>query len=391
MARKSESKGDARGRNRPLRGALVGYGFISSQGHVPGYLQSARERGDVEIVAVADMTEARRLAAQQALPSARIYPDHRSLLAQEAGNLDFIDISTPPTVHARIAHDALDRGLHVFCEKPLATTLEDARSMLAHASRARRVLFPCHNYKHAGVVKAIREILSSGAIGRVQTVTLSTYRNTHAKGVAEWLPHWRRDRMLSGGGIAMDHGPHTFYLAFEWLASYPTSISARTITVDSDRYDTEDSFTATLTFPTGVASSFLTWKAGVRKVIYTIHGDRGAITVDDDDMQISVVKPPNGDPTASTKWTTERRSISSNWMDASHVTWFRSLFDEFKAAIDADDFVGKDALEAYLAVQLITTAYRSAALGGRDLPLATEFRSTETARAELESVRSDAE
>lgn len=372
MAKNPERKRNG-GRTGPLRGAVIGYGFISSQGHVPGYLRSARELGDVEIVAVADITEARRALASQALPSARIYSDYLELLDREAANLDFVDISTPPSVHARIAHAAFDRGLHVFCEKPLATSIEDARGLLLHASRARRVIFPCHNYKHAGVVKAIREVLDSGVIGRVQTITLATYRNTHAKGVEEWRPNWRRERTHGGGGIAMDHGAHTFYLAFDWFGAYPTSVSARTITTDSDRFDTEDSFTATLMFPSGMANAFLTWKAGVRKVIYTIHGDRGAITVDDDALQVAVMQGGNGGSTPQSSWRVDRRVIASDWMDASHVGWFNSLLDEFKTAIAKGDFVGKDALEAFLSVQLIHTAYRSASLGGRELPLPTDL------------------
>ncbi len=390
MARNADSNDIGRAK-RPLRGAVVGYGFISSQGHVPGYLRSARDRGDVEIVAVADSCEARRLRAHEALPSARIYSDHLALLDHEAEHLDFIDIATPPNVHARIAHDALDRGLHVFCEKPLATTFDDARSMLQHALRARAVIFPCHNYKHAGVVKAIRQVLNSGVIGRVQTVTLSTYRHTHAKGVSEWRPNWRRERSFSGGGIAMDHGPHTFYLAFDWLGAYPTAVTAKTIISDPSRFDTEDTFTATLTFPFGMANTFLTWKAGVRKVIYSIHGDRGAITVDDDDLQIAVLET-NGEAAPAGRWRVEKRSISSNWMDASHVTWFNSLFEEFKTAIAQRNYVGKDALEAYLAVQLITTAYRSAALGGRELPLAVELPAREVAPVAMrDSANADAE
>jgi predicted dehydrogenase len=363
---------------RPLRGAVIGYGFISSQGHVPGYLRSARDRGDVEIVAVADICEARRSLAQQALPCARIYNDHTTLLEREAAHLDFVDISTPPAAHARIAHDAFDRGLHVFCEKPLATTQEDARSMLQHAQRARRVIFPCHNYKHAGVIKAIRQVLNSGVIGKVHAATLCTYRHTHAKGVKEWRPDWRRDRSLSGGGIGMDHGAHTFYLAFDWLGGYPTAVTAKTLISEPTQHDTEDTFTATLTFPGGMASSFLTWKAGMRKVIYTIHGDRGAITVDDDDMQVAILET-NGESAPSGRWRVERRTISSNWMDASHVNWFNSLFDEFRAAIAQNDYVGKDATEAYLAIQLITSAYRSAALGGLEIQLASEFPSREIA------------
>jgi hypothetical protein len=57
-------------------------------------------------------------------------------------------------------------------------------------------------------------------------------------------------------------------------------------------------------------------------------------------------------------------------MDSSHVTWFNSLFDDFKGAIARGDFVGKDARESFLCVQLIATAYESARAGCQELPLA---------------------
>src|SRR6266852_4804594 len=119
---------------KPLRGAVVGYGFISSKGHVPAYLDRLRSRGDVEIVAIADICSARRSQARKDL-----------------------------------------RGVHVLCEKPLTPTLSEAASLLEHAARVRRVIFPCHNYKHAPVVKAIREILESGRSGQVRSITLNTF------------------------------------------------------------------------------------------------------------------------------------------------------------------------------------------------------------------------
>ena len=70
-----------------------------------------------------------------------------------------------------------------------------------------------------------------------------------------------------------------------------------------------------------------------------------------------------------TTWKFDRESIPSDWMDSSHVTWFNSLFDDFKGAIERRDFVGKEAREAFLCVQLITTAYASAREGCRELPL----------------------
>ena len=353
---------------KKLRGAVVGYGFIMDKGHVAAY----RQRPDVELVAIADVSADRRAAAAAAWPNARVYADHEALFAAEAGagRLDFVDIATPPSDHAAVTHAALDAGLHVLCEKPLAATIDEARAMLRHATRAERVIYPCHNYKHAPVIKAVRGVIESGRVGKVHLVTLQTFRDTHAKGVPGWRTDWRRERRYSGGGIAMDHGSHTFYLAFEWLRAYPTAITARSVAMGP--YDTEDDFSCSLRFPTGVASAHLSWNAGVRKVIYTLHGDRGAIRVEDDDIEVAVRERTPGSATeqATSSWRFEREAISSDWMDSSHVTWFNSLFDDFKGAIERKEFVGREAEEAFLCVQLISTAYASARDGSRELPLA---------------------
>jgi predicted dehydrogenase len=343
-----------------LRGAVIGYGFISATGHIPAYLKRSQALGDVEIVAVADISPLRRRLAREALPTARIYSDYRDLLHAEASRLDFVDISTPPCDHAVIAHAALTGGLHVLCEKPLTCTTEEARSLLDHAKRVERVVFPCHNYKHSPMVKAIREIIQSGRIGKVRSATLKTYRNTHARGVIEWNSRWRRESRYSGGGIAMDHGSHSFYLTFDWFGSYPTSVSAKMSNLEAGKYDTEDDFTAVLTFPTGLAHVYLTWRAGVRKIIYTIEGEKGAITMEDDDLQIETMNGVRD---------VERKSISSHWADASHESWFNALFDGFQNAIERGEFAGKEACESLLCIELINTAYRSAREGSRELPL----------------------
>jgi predicted dehydrogenase len=352
---------------KPLRGALIGFGFIAEKGHLPAYLahRSADDRRiGFAIEAIADVSEARRELARTLLPGVRVYEDAKSLLTAEADGLDFVDICTPPCDHAAIAHAALNRGLHVLCEKPLATSAHDAQGMLDHARRARRVLFPGHNYKHAPVVRAVREIVDAGKIGQVHLVTLDTFRTTHAKGVPEWQPDWRRVRRFSGGGIAMDHGSHTFYLAFDWLRAYPLSITAKMSHLAA--FDTEDNFSCTLTFPTGVAVAQLTWNAGMRKVVYTLHGDRGAVKIEDDDVVVTLKTSGTAAPE------TGRLSIASHWMDAGHAIWFASLYDQFVEAIDRKDWVGREAKEAYLCVQLIETAYASARSGCRELALATD-------------------
>ena len=321
-----------------------------------------RANSEFEIVAVADVCAARRELAARALPHARIYADHESLLLHEAHRLDFVDITAPPYVHVPIARAALESNVHVLCEKPLATGVEGARALCALAEHRHRVLFPSHNYKHAPVIQAVRDALSTGLIGQVRMVTLATFRNTHARGVKEWNEHWRRQRKFSGGGIAMDHGSHTFYLAFEWLRSYPSSIVARMNA--SDAGDTEDNFSAVLTFPTGIATAQLSWTAGVRKVIYTVHGDHGALRVEDDDIELSVLHP--GPPT---RWERSTRSVSSAWMDASHVGWFGSLFRSFARAMDEHRWVSSDTEDAVHCIEVIGAAYSSAAAHSREQAL----------------------
>lgn len=339
------------GGGRKRRGGLVGFGVIAETGHLPAYAGC----DDLSIVAVADICPARREAAQRAMPQARIYDSHEALLASEARDLDFLDVTTPPYAHAEIARAALASGLHVMCEKPLCTNVEDARTLIDAAERARRVLFPVENYRHAPVIVAVRQVLDTGMIGSVQQVTLSTFRNTHARGVPEWNEDWRRQQRYAGGGIMMDHGSHTLYLAFEWLKSYPTSVTARMRTAPG--MDTEDTVVGTLTFPTGIAAVHLTWTAGIRKVIYTIHGERGAIRVEDDDIQVAVMgeQPRSG----QTAWELQTKKVSSQWMDASHVGWFRSMFGDFARAIDQKDIVGRSAENALRCIEVISSAYQS--------------------------------
>ncbi len=352
----------------PLRGALVGFGFIADGGHLPAYrsFESAGNAGapDFDIVAVADGCPARRALAHERLPHARIYADHRALLDAESSHLDFVDVCTPPVFHAPIASAALDLGLHVLCEKPLCVTPAEAHELVARALRAKRVLFPSHNYRHAPVVRAVRELLASGRIGDVHLATLQTFRTGHARGVTDWRPDWRREKSYAGGGIAMDHGAHTLYLAFEWLRGHPTSVSARTWT--SPGFDTEDNITASFTFPTGVAMTQLTWTAGMRKVIYTLHGTHGALRIDDDAIEVFSASP-GASPQTPREVTL--LSAASNWMDARHTAWFRTLFQDFALAIENHNHVGADLRDAVRCVESIAGIYASNAEGGREVRL----------------------
>jgi predicted dehydrogenase len=349
---------------KKVKVAVVGYGFISGKGHVPAFLK----RSDVEVVAVADISQERRALAAEALPKARIFSSFEELLASGT-EIDVIDVATPPCDHAKIAIAALEAGYHVLCEKPLATTTAEARAMLAAAAKNERVLFPCHNYKHAPVVKVIQDAIDSGRIGEVTSVTLQTFRNTHAKGVKEWRTDWRRDFKTSGGGIAMDHGSHTFYLTFAWLKALPIALTAKAVNLSPD-WDTEDNLTVSLEFPgKRFAHSHLSWTAGMRKVIYTVQGTKGGVVVNDDEAEITVGFPNTGSHAGTGDHKVERFTIESDWMDASHTKWFNSMFDKFLSSVDRGDYVNDEIRESYACVEIIEKCYLSSEQKSRELDL----------------------
>jgi hypothetical protein len=95
------------------------------------------------------------------------------------------------------------------------------------------------------------------------------------------------------------------------------------------------------------------------------------VTVDDDDMQIAVQRATGGPDVGkgAVTWDVERRTIASDWMDASHTQWFNAMFDEFQGAIGSGEWAGRAAQDAYRCVEIITSAYRSAGEACRELPL----------------------
>jgi len=371
-----------------LKGALVGYGFIGSRGHIPAY----SKRRDVDIVAVVDGCAARLELASQQMHNVRAYASVQDLF-RSGLHLDFIDVATPPSDHFAISMEALRRGVHVLCEKPLTTAAGDAEALAEAAVQSRRVVFPCHNYRFAPTIRAIEDIISSGRIGPVRSVTLATFRPTHAKGVPEWNPDWRRQRRWSGGGIAMDHGSHTFYLAFDWLDAWPTSLTAKMLNSEPERWDTEDDFSATLIFPgERTAHVHMTWTAGARSVIYTLHGERGAIIARDDDIEVLTPRT-NGTP-GEISWDVDRTVTSSSWMDASHTEWFNAMFDRFLTAIESHDYAGEDMLDACRCVAVIGEAYASSADACHERRLTTppgfERRSSHPDRRAADDIAVDA-
>src|SRR5262249_31393289 len=106
-----------------LKGAFIGFGNIAELGHYPSYAASS----EAEIVAVMEPSPPRQNAAQPLSPAIRVYSSLEDLFGSE--KLDFVDICTPPSIHAELAVRALENHCHVLCEKPLTLKTSDYETL----------------------------------------------------------------------------------------------------------------------------------------------------------------------------------------------------------------------------------------------------------------------
>ncbi len=333
----------------PLRGAFIGFGGVAAKGHLPGW----RARSDTAIVAAADVAPQRRQAFLAASPGARVYKSVDELLAGET--LDFVDICTPPGSHAGLIARALDAGLHVLCEKPLTTRLEDARRVAAAAARAERVVHTVHNWLEAPVCLRVSALISEGAIGAVRSLRWRTLRSAPAA-ASDAAGNWRVDPARAGGGILFDHGWHALYCIMRWAGGTPRALSASLETRRFREWPLEDTATLALDLATATGHVHLTWAADERANHIELEGERGSIAVVGDSV---VVDGPSG----RSRWSCPP-SLSEG---SHHPEWFAGVAEDFHAAIAGDAADNLD--EALLCARLIDLAQRSSAAGGARLPL----------------------
>jgi predicted dehydrogenase len=190
---------------RPRLGFL-GVGWIGRH-----RMQALASEGFVEIAAIADPSRERREAALALAPEAKACEHLGRLL--ELG-LDGVVIATPSALHAEHCLAALGHGIPVFCQKPLARDALETRQVVRAAREANCLLGVDFSYRHTAAIRAIRDVLRAGGIGRVFAVDL-VFHNAYGPDAA-----WFYDRAASGGGCVIDLGIHLVDLAL-WMLDFP--------------------------------------------------------------------------------------------------------------------------------------------------------------------------
>lgn len=194
-----------------IRCGVIGLGM--GRGHIAGY----SSHPDAEVVAIADVDKKRLSAVGSELGIDARYDTAQEMLRKE--KLDVVSVATPNKFHKPVTIAALRAGCHVLCEKPMAMSAAEARSMLAAAAKAGKRLMINFSFRFNEVAQALKARVDAGVLGDVYFARTVWQRRRGLPGLGGWFGR----KALSGGGPLIDLGVHRIDLAL-WLMGYPRPV-----------------------------------------------------------------------------------------------------------------------------------------------------------------------
>jgi predicted dehydrogenase len=353
--------------DQKLRVGVVGLGFAGQAA-----LEGFAELPDVEIVALAGLEKdtLARLGEKFRIP--HLYEKWEDLIATDG--LDAVSVATPTQLHHPITIAALDRGLHVLCEKPLARTVAEGTEMVEAAQKSGRVLKVVFNHRERGDVAALKHQIDEGQLGRIYYAKAHWMRRNGIPGMGGWFTN----RELSGGGPLIDLGVHILDMALH-LMNEPkvTTVSANTFaelgprgrgssssvirpTVDTlgSKFEVEDLATAYLRLEGGGAlqleTSWATYRAPGDNFGIELFGTEGGAKID----------VQNYTNTDTLKIFTDVGGIPAEVRPATGAgLGHRAVVSEFVAIVLSGDWSAHNGSEALERTRIIDAAYASAQAG----------------------------
>ncbi|MFC1718746.1 Gfo/Idh/MocA family protein, partial [Candidatus Poribacteria bacterium] len=323
-------------------------GFIGVGGIGGSHLRIARNCADVmEPVAVCDVNVgiADRVAEEYGVDA---HTDYKELC--QRGDIDAVVMALPHHLYGEVACCALESGLHVFQEKPFASSLSDARQTMESAAKTGKRLMVAGQNKYAsGFIKG-KEMIDSGALGDVFLTRGAIIYRWGGAIDNQWS--WRGQKELSGGVAVIDAGWHILDMA-HWYRGLPSAVYASLGTmkgVPNSDYDVDDKAALILEYPDGgigsIVSCYITTPAETR---LTLHGVNGSLDVSGSDLSFIL----NGEPK---EVTLPEQSFDPMTAQLRH-------FVEIIASDTESPISGGQ--RAYEVMQIVDAAYRSAESGAR--------------------------
>jgi predicted dehydrogenase len=261
-----------------IRVGVIGLGM--GRHHAQVYHASKQ----ADLVAICDLNPELLAQYQATYPQAAAYAQYEEMLAAE--KLDAVSVVLPNALHDKVAIAALQAGVHVLCEKPMAINAQRAQTMLDASRQTGKKLMIHFNYRFSPPSQYLKRYVDEGRLGQMYYAKTRWLR---ARGIPK-LGGWFSIKELSGGGPMIDLGVHRLDLAL-WLMGYPRAVSvsaasynllgARIAEASGARYDVEDLVSALIRLDNGVTLNLeVSWAGGTEKredMLTAIYGTEGAV------------------------------------------------------------------------------------------------------------------
>ncbi|GEN54714.1 Gfo/Idh/MocA family protein [Halobacillus faecis] len=273
-----------------LKIAVIGCGSIAQNRHLPEYVANK----NVEVTAVCDIVEERAREVAQ-VHGATLYTDYEELLKKE--EVDAVSVCLPNYLHAPVSIAALNAGAHVLCEKPMATSKEEAEEMIQAAEKNGKKLMIAHNQRFVPSHVKAKELIESGAIGKVYSFRTAFGHGGPEGWSAEGEDSWffKKDQAFIGamGDLGVHKADLLRYILgeeFVDVAGFVENNAKKDITVD-------DNAVCILRSQSGVVGTMAaSWAYNPNEDNSTvIYGEKGTLRLEDDPEYSLIAQYTNGD------------------------------------------------------------------------------------------------
>jgi predicted dehydrogenase len=337
----------------------VRLGIIGMGGMGRNHYKNLKTLPEFEITALSDVN----LEGLAGFPEKK-FKDADSLIA--SGLADAVLIATPHYFHAPQAVAALNAGLHVLVEKPVAVHVNEVKRMIAAHRDKSRAFAANFNMRANPVFRKIKQVIQAGELGplqRVGWICTDWFRSNTYFASAGWRATWAGE----GGGTLLNQCPHTLDL-FQWFAGMPRRITCLAGFGKYHPIEVEDEVTAVLEYESGMTAVFVASTGetpGTNRL--EIAGDRGRLVYEDEKLRFLRNEVPTSEHIRTTQerfapppvWEVSIPAFASTWIEQ-----YTAVYSDFYNAIQTGGKVGiAPAREGMHSLELANAMLLSAWLG----------------------------
>ncbi|MFS0781882.1 Gfo/Idh/MocA family protein [Bacillus sp. 1P06AnD] len=331
---------------KKLNVGIIGCGSIAKHRHLPEYNANPA----VHIAAVCDINEERAMemaTKYQATP----FKDYQSLISNS--DIEAVSVCTPNYLHAPIAIAALQSGKHVLCEKPIATSEEDALRMIEAARHSGKKLMIGHNQRFVKSHTLGKEIIESGKLGAIHS-----FRTTFGHGGPEsWSADgensWFFSKEKAHLGSLGDLGIHKADLIRFLLNEEITEAAAFVETIAKTNCTVDDNAVCIVKTESGIIGTLSSsWSyTGAEDNSTILYGENATMRLEDDPQDSLIIQYKNGD--------TERHQLGGIQTNEGNGQHSSGVIDRFVTSVLEDTAVPVSAEEGMKSLQVILAALRA--------------------------------